>query len=534
MAKKKETKATLVPRKKEVNVFEKIKLEGVDGFNLAEFSLSPLNYQTKELAYTESHFEWYMQVGKVERKFYFKLSYGATAPNAQTDDYLLILLDLLKKKGKGMILETSFYEIHKAKGGRHKPSKREIESIVRHLNALTDIKIETNHIYDREEKAWNSGVVTRVISSYKYKTKNHQRIKKSYDGNGQEIELISEIQELDVIVFDPIFYEHFVRDKINIDMQTYWALETPTARRLYRYGNKYVQSFPKKVADIDLVHFCMTRMRMSPEYIEGLKYTSKIVSKLKRSVARFNDTVPNIQVGMGKDKTQPSGYKISFKNIASSDPTLFGKQQMDSIQAFTSAELKAYKALLKNGIYPNVANKLVISLRQMLGRKTVQYIEYALKKFNRQKWNISDNERGGVLYKAFELGWYRAAFEEWYSSGTKQEEAEDLKRYGHQLLLHNNIEAESQKQELNVENKKVEISTMFKQFSFSMFKKDYPEVYEKIKQKAETQTEKFTSDLKEGKVKNLMLKGIEDRIETYCKLCYDQWNKGHKDFFPDF
>jgi len=534
MAKKKESKKTLVPRKKDINVSEKIKLEGIDGFNLAEFSLSPLTYQTKELAYTESHFEWYMQVGKVKKKFYFKLSYGATAPNGQTDDYLLILLDLLKRKGEGMTLKTSFYEIHKAKGGRHKPSKREIESILRHLNALTDIKIETNHVYDREGKIWNSGVVTRVISSYKYKTKNHQRIKKSYDGDGDEIELIEEIQELDMIVFDPIFYEHFAKDKIDIDMQTYWALETPTARRLYRYGNKYIQSFPKKVFNIDLVHFCMTRMRMSQEYIEGLKYTSKIVAKLKRSVTRFNDTVPNIQVEMGKDKTQPSGYKISFKNTESSDPTLFGKKQMDSIQTFTNAESKMYKALLKNGIYPNVASKLMLSSRQMLGRRTVPYIEYVLKKFNHQKWNVSDKERGGVLYKAFDLGWYRPAFEEWYSSGTKKEEAEDIKRYGNQLLLHKNIENKAEEKKSSIKDKEIKVSNLFQQFSIDSFKENHLDIYEKIKQKEEARTKEFISNFGEGNFTGSIQETAKSRIESYCKLCYDKWNKGDKDFFPSF
>jgi hypothetical protein len=532
MAKKKTTPKTIVPHKKDKTLFDD-EFKSVDGFNLAEFSFSPLTYQSEDLAYQERYFEWDQVLGGVNKQCYFKLSYGATPPNAQTDDYLLILLYLLQKKGEGVSLKTSFYEIFKLTQSPHKPSKRNIQTIVRHLDALMDMKIETNFIYNRETKSWNKGIKTRVISSYQYKEKDHQRIIKRENSEGKVVNIMEQIHELDRIIFDPTFYEHYIKDQMPFDLKTYFSLENPTPKRLYRFANKYVSQFSSGSFSVDLTHFCITRMGMKQEYVESFKYTSKLVAKLRKPIKRVNETVEEFSIAMQKDKQSPSGYRITFSRNGEESMTLFSKEDLSTISSFTSRENKACKDLIKCGIYPNPARKLVVDLRKQLGRKAVPYINYVIKTFSRRKWNVSDKDRGGVLHKVFTEAWYRPPFEEWYSRERKTEEAEEVKRYGALQKLALAEKNDGKKTPLSEVRKKEPTLAFTKEFSLESFKKEHAGIYEEIvaveTKKTSDFIEQFGKDILGKKSKKSL---VEERTLFYCKQCYDKWNKGEKDFLP--
>ena len=70
--------------------FEQVSLPSVVGYNLSEFSLSPLGQRTQHLANGIVRHEWTQKLdGGGERLCFFEKSYGSVAPNSDTEDVLL-------------------------------------------------------------------------------------------------------------------------------------------------------------------------------------------------------------------------------------------------------------------------------------------------------------------------------------------------------------------------------------------------------------------------------------------------------------
>lgn len=534
-------KKNIVPSKKERPKSKPMSIQSLDGFNLAEFSLSPLTFKTKNLAHKKLSFEWTQNLGAVENaNCYFRLSYGEVPPNASTEDYLLVLLYLAQKKGDPLSLETSFFEIMKTKGATYRPNKKDTESILRHLDALMDIKIETNYLYDREKNSWNRGIKTRVISSYTYKNKQQQRTRQ-ITRDGERIQSLEEVHELERITFVPEFYNYFVKDNISFDLATYFSLEKPTAKRIYRFGNKNIQQFGQ--FEIDFVHFCVTRIGMLQSYVDSFTYVSKLVSKVRPHVNRVNETIDNFRVEIVKDKTKPSGYKVIFekvKNVGTSKAT-------ETQNSFTTTEKKVYELLLKNGLYASVARNLVLKFRTHFGRKAIDYVGFVLKEFKnfeKKGLQVKLEKRGGVLQKAFEDEWYFPHFMEWSSKKEAKEAKEEAKRYGDPSGL--NLFSmglkmplnEVSKQNIKSENVKKQILKPIR-FSFQRFKQDYPEVYQRILVSQTQATEKMKASLGEAwkliltsNGKHSVEQGILNRVEVYCKNCFTEFQKNNLNYYP--
>lgn len=524
----KENRRKNIPANKPLPSLDKKKITSIDGFNLAEFSLSPLTYQTKDLAHREISYEWEQNINGRKKKCYFKLSYGGVPPNADTEDYLLILLYLAKLKGKPLSAKTSFHEIMKTKGVGYKPNQQYIKSIIRHLDALMDLKIETNFIYNRETGRWNRGVKTRVISSYEYKTKEQQRTRYIQKiGNEESVKSIEDVHELERVNFDPLFYKYFIQDSISFDLVTYFFLENPTPKRLYRFGNKYAQNFGS--FGLDLVHFCITRLGMKQSYVEGFKYISRLSSKLKPHINRVNETVEGLEIMIEKDKSQPSGYKIKFKET----------EQLKipfTIEGFTKLEKKCYNTLTKNGIYPAPARQLITNLRIQLGRKSTLYIGYVLKMFKqyeRKGLKVNSNQRGGVLLTAFDGEWYLPAFVEWDNKRNNAEKQEEIKRYGKEVLGTLFELNKTNEEEKNIKEKQINPSSAF---DLESFKKIYNEVYQEIfdlQQNVSLKAKEiFGETVLTGGGKYTYEEGVLRRVEFYCKQCFDEFQSGNLAFFP--
>lgn len=518
-------KTNLIPLKKDAPKLEKQSIQSLDGFNLAEFSLSPLNYQTKDLAHQQISFEWEQNMeGNKNKHCFFKVSYGETPPNADTEDYLLLLLHLAQKKGNPLSVETSFYEIMKTKGLDYKPSKQHTEGIIRHLDALMDLKIETNFIYDRETGKWNKGIKTRVITSYEYKTKEYTRTRliHSKDSSTPK-ESREEIHELERINFDPTFYKHFVKDAISFDLATYFSLENPTPKRLYRFGNKYINNLG--AFGIDLVHFCITRLGMKKSYVESFTYVSKLSAKLKPHIKRVNETIDNLEISISKSKGDPSGYKITFNKSSQ-------LQLPMNIDSFTNSEKKSYRSLIENGIYPTPAKKLIVKLRTHLGKKGSEYVNFVIRKFKayqkRSQFKKGVKE-GAILLKAFTENWYFPEFMEWYSNKKKKEEKEEIARYGDVF--------EKATQQVT-DNKKAthRRNILNTTFDLARFKAENGELYQRI---YKSQEESIQNSIDEYGVafvtankKMTIEKVIMKRVKFYCEECFREWNKGNNDFIP--
>lgn len=526
--KPKQKKDDLIPLKKEKPTLEKQSIKSIDGFNLAEFSLSPLTYQTKDLANKEITFKWEGNIGGDKYKeFEFTLTYGSIPPNADTEDYLLLLLHLAQLKGTPISLKTNFHEIMKTKGIDYKPSKQQTNAIIRHLKALSTLRIKTNFIYDRETKKWNKGIDTGVISSYEYITKeyNRTRLINTKDSSIPR-ESLEDIHELGTINFDPLFYKYFVEDAIEFDLATYFSLENPTPKRLYRFGNKYVNNLG--TFGLDLVHFCITRLGMKRSYVEGFSYISKLSNKLKPHVKRVNETVENIEVSIIKDKNTPSGYKIIFDKSEQ-------LQLPMNLDSFTNSEKKLYKILIDNGIYPTPAKKLITKLRTHLGRKSVDYIPFVIKKFRayvkRATLKVAENKQGAILLKAFENSWYFPEFMEWYSKKRKKEEQEEIARYGN--LFEQTIQNIPNKTPTSTSNK---IGLFGQKFNIKSFKQDHKEIFDKIyvsqektvQEAIEAQGIDFVTHQNRITVEQVVMK----KVKFFCEQCFDEWKKGNKDYFP--
>lgn len=526
--KPKQKKDDLIPLKKEKPTLEKQSIKSIDGFNLAEFSLSPLTYQTRDLANKEISFEWEQNIGGDKyKKCHFTLTYGSIPPNADTEDYLLVLLHLAQLKGTTKRLETSFYEIMKTKGIDYKPGKQQINAIVRHLDALMDLKIDTNFIYDRETKKWNKGIKTRVISSFGYKTKEYSRTRLIHSKDSLTPQKSKEdIQELEYIIFDETFYKLFVEDSIEFDLATYFSLENPTPKRLYRFGNKYVNNLG--TFGLDLVHFCITRLGMKRTYVEGFTYISKLSNKLKPHIKRVNETVEDLEISIIKDKNTPSGYKIIFDKSEQ-------LQLPMNLNSFTKAEKKLYKTLVDNGIYPTPAKKLITKLRTHLGRKSVDYIPFVIKRFKaylkRTTLNVAENKHGAILLKAFENSWYFPEFMEWHSKKRKKEEQEEIARYGN--LFEQTIQNIPNKTPTSTSNK---IGLFGQKFNIKSFKRDHKEIFDKIyasqektvQEAVEAQGIDFVTHQNRITVEQVVMK----KVKFFCEQCFDEWKKGNKDYFP--
>lgn len=378
--------------------FKEMKREGVDGYNLAEFPIMPLKYQATQCP-ESVHYEWEHKAsdGNI-RQCYLKVEYGSVKPNTSTDDTLLVICNLLNQQKAGASLQASCYQILKAKFPKEHPDQKRIKALIRDLEALMNLKIETNAIYNRKEKTWEV-MRGRIVSSYVYqlKTKNGTPVERirTFKKNGENVQSIEHIKELKRINLDPEFYQQFIKDSLPIDLRIYFALETPIAKRLYRIANKYTYYF--KSHSEDLVQFCINKLGQNKKTILNMKYTSKLATKIRQYISRVNNFTDGVQLLVEKSKTE-SGYKITFKNTEVKTPV------SDVIKGFSFSEKEAYKQLCKEGVYPNAAVTLMKGARKHFGKETVEFIHFSINLFHafvkRQKsLNISENKKGGILYK---------------------------------------------------------------------------------------------------------------------------------------
>lgn len=510
---------------------EDASLPAVDGYNLAEFSLSPLGQRTHHLSGNTIRHEW-TQIGKggEERLCYFEKSYGSVAPNSETEDILLILTHLARQSDDPLTVETSIYEILKTKGFSHTPNKQQIAQVVRHLDALYGMSLKTNFVYDREKKDWK-GVQTRVLGAYSYKDEagkvRKRRVKKRRGKGEAAVEVVTEqrVMELSEVNFTSLFYRHFVEDSIPLDLGVYFALGLPTAKRLFRFGNKYVHTFGHHALDLQL--FCISRIGMSPEYVEKHN-ASYLASKLRPYAQRVNET-GQFAVEIEKSNATPSGYKITFD-----EPTV--QMAIPSLaSSYTQAEEKAHKLLIKQGLYANVARSIVIRCRKAIGKDAARYVRFVVGRFEREwikteKLSVPKQKVPGVLKTFFDKDWYYPHFIEWCAEKERKERAEESARYGGHEVGENPFQA-SYLAAFSGGGEEHPPKAAPSSFSLAAFREAFSEVYDRI---VAAVGERYRlENIEGGSITEAQLAEMRTRaIAVYARQTWEAQRRGEEDYFP--
>ncbi len=498
------------------------------GFNLSEFSLSPLAQKTKHLANSTLRHEWNINVSDGKKPCFFEVTYGSVAPNSDSEDILMVLTHLANEAENPLSVRTSFYQIHQLCGHRHRASAQQIGQYVRHLDALYGMDVKTNFVYDREIKDWKT-VRTRVLAGYSYNDQ-HGVIRKrrfrvrSTDENEETVEILVEkpIKELYEFNFTDLFYRHFIQDSVPIDLGVYFSLGVQTAKRLFKFGNKYIHSYGSHSLDLQL--FCMSRIGMSPTYVE--RYApSKLASQLRPYARRVTET-EHMRVSVEKSPSSPCGYKIIFEP--------YGKQlPLPSLSTgFTKAEEKAFSALTKHGIYPNISRDIIIATRKAMGRQAPEYINFVLRKFSREwvsagKLKVPKDKTPGVLKTFFDNNWYYPQFMERQSEKRRQEQSAERKRFPNSPTPISTILGESNIKGVDVKS----LSSNSNEFSLSEFKSSSPEVYKRIVKAVKSQYNSVgKNDLKLSK--NELEKIIDRAVNIYCEQTFKHILNGDVNYFP--
>ncbi len=521
--------STVTFPKVEKPAFEPYSIPSVDGFNLSEFSLSPLGQKTKHFANGTFRHEWVQVLDDgTEKLCFFEKSYGNVAPNSDTEDALVILTHLGSTKENPLAFQTSFYEALTLKNPHYKPNAQQVRQFVRHLDALYGMSLHTNFVYDREQKAWKT-VKTRVLAAYSYKDDEgrprKRRIRKHKDGDLVEVISDERVKELSEINFTSLFYKHFIQDAVPFDLGVYFALGRQTAKRIFRFGNKYVQTYGHHSLDLQL--FCMSRIGMSPNYVFD-KRPSYLASKVRPDAQRVTET-NLVTVRVTKSPNTPSGYKISFDKpvVQISFPSM--------ASGFTAAEEKAFTLLRNNGLYQNVAKSVIIKARKVTGKDAPRYIEFVVRQFKKD-WIKTNKIKApkeawpAVLTKLFKEAWYYPHFIEWRAAKEKQEHGDEMRKYPgvSDLFTPSTMQdpsPQAQKTAAQMENRHV--------FSLDRFQKDHSKIFQEIEQKVALKYQRDESILPKSVLSDEQLeKQRTEALTFYCKQCFQEFKKGNSDFFP--
>jgi len=215
-----------------------------DDVNLAEFPIAPLVKSTQDLKGKTDTVSFKMKVKnkkgeKVEKQFFYSREYGDIVPNNDTEDILLLLIYMLQFSEDKYTIHTSATNLLKLKGISVRPNQKQLQSVIRHLEALRQIRIETNFNFDLKNKRWRKAI-SSVIAGYSFTTIGEQtEVLNSKDEKEFQRQL-GNIQRLDSISFAPEFINHFFDNPYRLDLNTYFSLQDPIPKRIYRYANKYL------------------------------------------------------------------------------------------------------------------------------------------------------------------------------------------------------------------------------------------------------------------------------------------------------
>jgi len=503
-------------------------VRSIDDFNLSEFPIAPLVKHTKSLANSEDTVEWLDNKG---RSCYYTRKYGDTVPNNDTEDILLLLVYLLQKSDDPYTLSTSSYKILKLKGVQNKPNKYQIKRVIEHLEALYQMEIETNYNFDRVNNKWRNSK-SRIIADFSYETEGAgEYTYKKITESGEEVRISKKVeQKLKSVTFNPEFIKTFLNDPIKLDLNIYFSLEDPTPKRIYRYANKYVNQLGDHSKDLQ--KFAYINIGMRGAMVEKKENARKLAHRLKPHIARVNQT-EEVFIEIRREKKCESGYLISFHKP---QKKLLKATKTDG---FKGNEKVAYNDLIKHGVYPSPAKKIVLDYRKRLHRMGGDYITFAINKastyFEQRAIKPKGPNYGGLIKTAICDDWFFSEFMELHSKRKKRNTKKEKEQLANSEIkdVIDSLNANPDKKPLEQKEKTFQeiVLNQYKTFDFAKFKIDHNEVYERILENRVVyyQSNAMIMKLSKKDVQTMLQKAVRH----FCQQCFDAYKRGEKDFFPN-
>jgi len=509
-----------------------------DDVNLAEFPIAPLVKSTQDLKGKTDTVSFKMKVKnkkgeKVEKQFFYSREYGDIVPNNDTEDILLLLIYMLQFSEDKYTIHTSATNLLKLKGISVRPNQKQLQSVIRHLEALRQIRIETNFNFDLKNKRWRKAI-SSVIAGYSFTTIGEQtEVLNSKDEKEFQRQL-GNIQRLDSISFAPEFINHFFDNPYRLDLNTYFSLQDPIPKRIYRYANKYL-TIKGEEKHKDLWEFCWVNIGMRGKQVgEGVDAEDKyknmkhIASKLKKHINRINDTGEfkiSIERLSKKDKRRfswcKSGYSITFY-------LPFPLFQLSNKSSYTNKEQRAYDEMRKFGIYEGAAKTFVVRYRKEMHTKGGDFILYSIKKTTEyitkkyfkytSKFRNSKTPFGGIYYQAIAEEW----FYDTYKSKEESQKERDKKETN--ALLGISVEGDSDFSNI--------IEVPKEAFDMSKFVQKHPQIHQKIKENREAYYNLKSAIFQDSLSEKSIAQMIQNAIKSYCKMCFIEFELGNTNFFP--
>ncbi len=500
-----------------------VSMPSYDGFNAAALPFFPLKYQTQHLANTDECFLWTGNVNGAEKDFFFHRFYGVVAPSADTADYCLLLRHLLLTSDDPQVIHPSFHEIEALKPFRkhYKPNQSRKQAIIRHLDALQGLNVHTNAAYNRPKKRWDK-VKTNILN-YRYeddtgKVRERKLTKVLPDGTPVTYLNTEHIGELADIEFSRWFLEAFFSDSVYVDLAVYFAQEDPTPKRMFRFGNRTVQTLGEYQCDAR--HFFWNILGMSSVYVTQPDHPRfrDVISLGRRYAQRIIETEGSgVRMLFERSKTCPSGYKLIVDKPKKVQASLF-----PSLGSFTERERKSYALLRSYGVYGNTAASLVRRYRRRLGSEAPDYIQYVVRYFRSKymktgRLKAPQHKWGGALTSFFTSDILFPQYADWaQAKRSKQRKLDHALYEGKVQDLFGGTPSEP-KENLFLEG----------------FAKQHPDVYRRIVKAIHTKYDQLMSVLPPGAMTPYEMKTRKNKsIEDYCRTCVINFDKGKKDYYP--
>lgn len=348
---------------------------GFVGFNLADFSLTPVvrKGESKKLAHTTHTHTWTGTLkGGEKKEFFIERKYGDIPPNAYTEDFLLLLATKAYQQDNPSKIPVSANSFYTIQGYSSIPGGLNIARVFEHLSALTETRLRTNALYDRDRGKWVQ-FVGRPVGGFTFADQEGKTRIRQTKGKSSIIE-VGVVRELYSASITPEFFEGFLRDCIPIDFTKYFNVGGPTARRLYKMGTKYVQTLGD--FEIDLRECCVARLGMLPDKVLETP-GSALARNIRPEASKVTDTADLICV-VEKSHTE-SGYKLCFRR------NTFQVSIPGLPPALQGTEKKAYTELAKRGVNKSLAYELVVEARRRHGRRAERFVAFVLRIYDKER-----------------------------------------------------------------------------------------------------------------------------------------------------
>ena len=531
------------------NSTESFKRElGQVSFNLSEFSFAPLSdrlLDVKTLPVVPGmeevdegsrlhsrRFEWEETREGNPKTCYFETIFPAYCPpiNASLDDTLFYLAHLVMEQGSNIIEVNPTRILESRRGGRHRMGGKEIERIVADIQIGTHMKVATNYIYDPKKKKWK-GVKVTPLAGVEYLDEDGIARKTRIEKDGQVIEIDTSFMTITHVEVSQMFMNRFLSEPIPCDVALLFSITSVAGRRLFRTLNKYVQPLFSGGKEYDFQRYATVNLGMNPAFFEKYR-VSHGVSNLRRAISTVNDTgVGRIEIH--KSKT-PSGYKILFDR-AVTQVSIPGFEPK-----YSSAEEKAIRDLKREGIFPQVAPKLVlmarngtwifknaageevVEKRNVFGKLAPDYIQFVLRRYRKWAKTQKNQKQPAILHTRLVRGFHEAEFFAWHldkDRKARKKEDQMFKR------------GDGVKDMADLFAERVPVTpTHFSLSSFAeLHAQEYAAISEYVNRMySDERGKEFRQTPKEMKVTR------DKALKTWCTNVWTARQSGDKDYLPDF